>query len=184
MKESPIPFTADMVRAVLDGRKTQTRRLVKTQPSPIGNNIARPDGRPSHNTRCPYGVPGDRLWVREAWRTARMYDDIPPSDLPRTARIWHEASDLPPDFEPGRYRHGRFMCRWMSRISLEVTDVRVQRVQDISEEDCKAEGAPWEDCWPTYKQSFEALWDSINAERAPWASNPWVWAIMFKRIAT
>src|SRR5678810_176772 len=90
--------------------------------------------------RCPYGVPGDRLWVREPWRTVEQYDHLPPRDVPRTAPIVYSDAGAPWDGISGRYRHARFMPRWASRILLEIISVRAERVQIISEADARAEG--------------------------------------------
>ncbi len=140
--------------------------------------------------------PGDRIWVKEAWRTEPKNDDLPPSGLdPATAAVWFDASS---DWRSGdknpRYRSARFMPRWSSRITLTVTDVRVQRLQDIIEDDAKAEGVEsgqtsrglmWKaydespNCWvDTARISFTRLWNSIHGPDA-WARNAWVWAYSF-----
>lgn len=153
--------------------------------------------------RCPYGVPGDRLWVRETFRLPSYMDDRPakallgyyPGQLYGVTE-WpaqdHEAKNR------GRNRPGRFMPRELSRLTLEVTEVRVQRLQDISPADIDAEGCRPDlvagqdididgDLWPagvrTVRLAFQELWDSLNAKRAPWDSNPWVWAVTFRRAA-
>jgi hypothetical protein len=173
--ERPIAFTGEMVRAILDGRKSQTRRVAKPQP---GDN-PRDDGYESTIlARCPYGRPGDLLWVKETWcggqyGTAYFYK----SD-------WQEH-----DYGP-RWKSQRFMPRKASRILLEVTGVRVERVRDISIEDACDEGIyqknpTWEDiCPPDPREDFEELWDSINGKKPgkSWDDNPWVWVIEFKRV--
>jgi len=221
MTDRPILFTAPMIRALLEGRKTQTRRVIK-------NRGALPDYRgPRGCERDPamwgwedgatgehialvaavQGDPvwnggfavGDRLWVKEGWSGALSFDRVKPRDLPRTA-IFYEADGAKSfeDFAPGKSRSSRFMPRWASRLTLVVTKVRVQRVQDISEEDAKAEGisvfplqdaddpsawwqsAPGENQSRTARGSFHSLWDSLNAKRGfGWDTNPWVVAVSF-----
>lgn len=213
MKKRPISFAGPMVRAILDGRKTQTRRLVKPQPpnhfeAPHRLNDGRwvatdnqpPDILRNYPLQNPYGQPGDRLWVREAWRTGRSADGIPGSDLEGKgwpvfyeadcAINWTGATTGGPGFTtPGRYRHDRFMPRWASRITLEITDVRVERLQEISEQDARAEGvddltspaalaAGW--CVKP-RRAFRRIWESIHGSDS-WDSNPWVWAITFERV--
>jgi hypothetical protein len=206
-RERPILFNGDMVRAILEGRKTQTRRVVKPQPG--NDNRIRWPGRKNIviNIRddrvpqlCPYGQPGGRLWVRETHaivpRTAYAMSDgadqvLRPDDS-HDAAVFKAGWELSP---PGRWRPSIHMPRWASRITLEVTDVRVERLQDISEEDAKAEGV-WkygdEDCWEIYtkttsfgtscpRRSFESLWQSINGPDS-WNANPWVWVIEFRRL--
>lgn len=229
MKERPIIFNAPMVRAILAGAKTQTRRLVKPQPyaDAMGNacwkgsnfgqsadkvphfqSLASP--LPSSKTgrvRCPYGQPGDRLWVRETWRIGSKWDAAKPSSLPpRAMTVEFEAGgygcngiggegwafhDAPVRERPdwvGKLRPGMFMPRWASRITLEVTNVRVERLQDISVTDAIAEGvtetakhlhglsACLEHCY-----AYQDLWESINGPGS-WDANPWVWVIEFRRV--
>lgn len=156
MKERPIIFSSSMVRAILDGRKTQTRRLVKPQPDeyPPGNWFwthrdvveLKVEDLPAF---CPYGVPCDRLWVKEAWAQRLDRDHLNGTQLyaagVREAWYW---ADGPGKCArtgcagaAGRYRAARFMPRWASRITLEVTGVRVERLQEITDDDAKAEGA-------------------------------------------
>jgi hypothetical protein len=190
VKERPILFSSPMVRAILAGTKTQTRRLVKPVRGFEHNNVCRPDmaadswavwwhgefERVGCLQTCPYGVPGDRLWVRETWQ-----ENTPPSGY------IYRADDVAGHIDSG-WRPSIFMPREACRLRLEVTDVRVQRLQDISEQDAKAEGVPTR----TYTDGrgfepatlgFRYLWDSINAKRAAWDSNPWVWALTFRRAA-
>lgn len=192
MKERPIPFSATMVRAILAGTKNQTRRIVafpRKRESFVledhGNGwwpYESDDGESSvcddgceHPYTCPYGVPGDVLYVKEAWRTSGEYDQRKPSELPDDAPIEYIASVLFGDERlTGRYRHARFMMRWMSRITLEITDVRVERLQEISREDEIAEGTP-------EGMFYDALWSSINGASS-WDANPWVWVVCFKRV--
>lgn len=225
MIEKPIRLSGPEVRAILDGRKSQTRMIIKLPtkgiyehpkmggwaPTTAGGDGCfriRTDGTQEdvrekvaiwHQTcgRCiatDYQV-GDRLWVREAWRTAAFVDDVPPRDLvPGLRYISFEADydSVPNDGCRGRYRHARFMPRWASRITLEVTKVRVQRLQDISENDAEAEGAraaftrTTVPDWPVYsvpshRWGFEELWTSLHGPGA-WSANPWVVAITFNRI--
>lgn len=169
MRERPIIFSAPMVRAILDGRKTVTRRVVKPQPSSElladfaeiramrGSN--RTDAQMlSDCLSCPYGAPGDRLWLREAWqaldgneRARRIMTE------PHPSRGWIEyAATVPEGYEPPpRWRPSIHMPRWASRITLEIESVRVERLQDISEADAEAEGCeanpypgPW---WQGYR---------------------------------
>jgi hypothetical protein len=222
MKERPILFSAPMVRAILDGSKTQTRRLVKPQPTsgewPLldialdmrGNRVGAAvwwmDENDQHNgeTLCPYGQPGDRLWVKEthapaadcwgAWERRMRMDSTGPAPL-----IHYRADGGDPFVE--KWRPSIFMPRWASRIKLEITGVRVQRLQGISKEDAKAEGIdewikrgfvdatngkPWEsavrfDATCPFRGAFGSLWESINGAGA-WDANPWVWVVEFKRI--
>lgn len=216
MKERPILFSGAMVRAVLDGTKTQTRRVVKPQPTGFvgGPGVTLRDGSPAplipidedsgdygREIHCPHGQPGDRLWVREAWRVIDAADCFAPRELTAAHRLWFEA-DGPHDPPAGRYRPGMFMPRWASRINLDVTGVRVERLQDISEADAMAEGifphvrGGWHwlqhnssnlDDWnqfgyKTARIAYLALWEAINGPGSAEA-NPWVWAINFQRVA-
>lgn len=264
-----------MVRAILEGRKTQTRRVVKPQPpsieavhakAGIGYHWHAPQRGIDHwrpigpvwavrefmgqepELRCPYGQPGDRLWVREAWRYGNWTEDGDPfieyaadgacllqRDFPEewTERLndtWAALSDtsnyaIDHRAADRRWRPSIHMPRWAGRIMLEVTGIRVQRLQDISEDDAKAEGllsvegngngpgagykwhgigfhggmvvdeqpyfhTPGESgscrCrvgGPSPAQcAFRELWDRINAKRASWNSNPWVWVVEFRRL--
>lgn len=186
MKERPIIFSSQMVRAILDGRKTQTRRLVK-------------------ETRCPYGEVGDRLWVRETWAP---YRDACPGQVlgapvyratwPPTLDERHDAGLLQ---EPARWRPSIHMPRGVSRITLEITAIKLEQLKDISDTDVLAEGIEevesggppyWygyavndpemraEDITGSPRSAFMLLWDKINGKRAPWSSNPWVWALSFR----
>ncbi len=211
MKERPIPFSAPMVRALLAGTKTQTRRAVKL-PSNLHPDfggraplmLALDDegidlylhSRVLHKAvRCPYGHPGDRLWVREAWTTHKFMDAIPPRDL-QTISIAYVADGK---IETGKYRQGFHMPRRYSRITLEVTGVRVERLQAISEADAIAEGvdrfpgcrrdddtAAFNRIGPVDNDSFPiaryaALWEAINGPGS-WEANPFVWVVAFKRV--
>ena len=215
VRERPILFSGPMVRAILDGRKTQTRRVVTAQPpkdATFAGYLAAGanetgfywcDGDPrdidgwtilnAPMFRCPYGVPGDRLWVLlgiDDWRGAIRFEAdgserfVYQCDAPEDVGMWPGSRIR--KYE-GRKRPAIFMPRWASRITLEITDVRVQRIQDISEEDAAAEGArdasvhgDWD---RSYRKGFSQLWDSINAKRGfGWEINPWVWGLSFKRL--
>ena len=211
MKERPILFSAAMVRAILAGKKTQTRRIVKPQPSNVCTDYWRvvastrrsmidtwiPRGgvpnefgefpKRGKHVRCPYGVPGDRLWVRECWGLF----DTQPSDGPDRAHVFYRATDgNRRELRYQLWRSSIHMPRWASRITLEVVAVRVERLQDISNNDAIAEGCngerwldpdgsegrgvePWE--------QFRELWESINGTES-WSANPWVWVVEFKRL--
>jgi hypothetical protein len=183
-RERPILFSAPMVRAILEGRKTQTRRVYKPR---VQDNVMDQHG-PLWSLPCPYGVPGDRLWVRETWY--ERYDGLDDTYCegyaadgemkcgPVSATA-HEAINMGARSK----RPSIFLCRADSRITLEITDIRVQRVQEISEEDAKAEGVSADACFATARLSYEQLWDSINAKRGyGWEANPWVWALTFRVI--
>ncbi len=215
MKERPILFNGEMVRAILDGRKTQTRRVVKHKINgdPRCTNSLSEGNIPISELwvddlemfACPYGKVGDRLWVRETFAI-----------VPRTAYAQSENCQqiIKPDcnhdaaiFRAGwerstggiRWRPSIHMPRWASRITLEITNVRVERLQDISEQDAKSEGVSDDifkshcqnekalpDSWPVEDLGsdrfiFSMLWQSINGANS-WSYNPWVWVIEFKRI--
>lgn len=172
MKERGIIFTGHSPGAILAGHKTKTRRAVNPQPAG-GDTIVRNGSgwlvgqlRDSENAwrelRCPYGVPGDRLWVREAWRSTGdggRCDDMPPRDL-QPHEIWYEADGKAPESEcVGKLRHSMFMPRWASRITLVLESVAVERLQDITEADAIAEGcapveAAYEQWWQGYRREF------------------------------
>jgi hypothetical protein len=203
MKERPILFSAPMVRALAAGAKTQTRRLWK-MPSGCGwyeelggerEGWFVDHGQPwwlhASECRCPFGMIGDRLWVREAWRAPASCDHIPPrsiSDSEAVRFMADETVGADPGF--GKGRPGMFMPRWASRITLRVTGVRVERLQDISEEDARAEGAPEllsvdggyvEHAMGCHRDGFAHLWASINGPDS-WDANPWVWVVEFRRV--
>lgn len=194
VKERPILFSGEMVRAILDRRKTQTRRIMKTQPVWVGYPgvpFKTSDADPAGIINCPYGHVGQRLWVRETWSKAKS---------PFSRDIFYKADG---DRQPGkqlalryaeretRWRPSIHMPRDASRITLEITGIRVERLQEISEADAIAEGIEsvsggWKcyDLGGTYADpvhSFDSLWSSINGPDS-WAVNPWVWVIEFRRI--
>jgi len=250
-KERPIIFSGPMVRAILEGRKTQTRRVVKptakgcrvgayktdmrigVDPANLVNVDEENDPVDARPFRCPYGQPGDRLWVRETFSlenssSVGWYD--PPHSDGRPIRVlkddengrWWEqphyrSTDTPPDIccendqcracrEDGFGPHwipSIHMPRWASRLTLEVTAVRVERLQEISADDATAEGidqwsiptggGDFQDYQHNYLDpdrpfqsdevaSFRSLWNSINDKRGHgWDTNPWVWVVEFKK---
>lgn len=224
MKERPILFTGPMVRAILEGRKTVTRRVMKPQPDFLGSMVdpntpfKTLDAGLHARITCPYGEPGDRLWVRETWHVGKPHDKTAPADILApllaegrgitvlyTAGGWQSVGPagreepIYPDDQPlpdwaGKGRPSIHMPRWACRILLEITAVRVERLQDISEEQALAEGVRGEPCdharqacadigcWgDTAKGAFGFLWESLNGEGS-WAANPWVWVVEFKRV--
>lgn len=188
MTERPILFSGPMVRAILDGRKTQTRRVVKPQPEPgyighFGPGI--PFGRTEkRDERCPYGYTGDWLLVREAFHPYHW-------DRPRAAyRADGERQRVRTQietYEIGRWKPSIHMPRWASRILLEIVSVRVERLQEIGEADCWAEGIDrmpdtrgWRDRASEYpREAYADLWEQINGSGS-WSANPWVWVVEFK----
>ena len=201
MKESPILFSAPMVRALLAGTKTQTRRIFKpdrmtwdangryTTYAMRGGELSTTGSGPFKPSSwlhyCPYGQPGeDRLYVRETWAAPHAYDHLPPRLIPQDARIHYAATE---DRGGLLWRPSIHMPRWASRITLEVTGVRVERLQDISEADAEAEGIDFIRHYPdadetlTAKVLYEVLWESINGPGS-WEANPWVWVIDFRRL--
>lgn len=242
VRERPILFSGAMVRAILDGTKTQTRRVVKPQPNAgpngemvdLGGGWGLLDGDLSGEWRCPYGAPGDRLWVRESWQDVhplqadgrysqegRAGIPGPPPVAYRTiyradgeyARLHFqreaplhpyrelcsgsscERDHVHPEERYTGWCPSIHMPRWASRLTLEITDVRAERVQAISEADARAEGVErHDDDGATYYGpfgkghasavvEFRRLWDSLNAARGHgWDANPWVWAITFRRL--
>ncbi|WP_256970623.1 morphogenetic protein [Citrobacter amalonaticus] len=194
MKERGMIFNGEMIRAILDGGKTQTRRPVKVPHIDkdamcelSGNELAG-ELLAGNYRNSPHGKPGDRIWVRETW--ARYNIDQDSHDMAYRAT---PPADWP---EEGRWRPSIHMPRWASRLTLEITGVRVERLNGISETDAEAEGIDMEalfdaqDCYdciadqnmtgrPTATGAFKYLWESIYGEES-WKSNPWVWVIEFK----
>jgi hypothetical protein len=192
MKEHPILFSGPMVRAILEGSKTQTRRVVKPQP---GNNFLSFGDLPTctchpfgfhdgeRHWSSPYGAPGGQLWVRETWR--------------KRAGLYYYAADFAPDDVAAlKWKPSIHMRREASRLALEVTEIRVERLQAISEEDASAEGVhrikgaggavyPGTGAYRrpgSYRHAFQAIWEQINVKRTPWSSNPWVWVVSFRKM--
>lgn len=208
MKERPILFSGPMVRAILQGCKTQTRRAVKpwlpAKPSgkPLPDDLAYLSDFTCYRTTCPYGQPGDRLWVREHWATDIQFDRIPPRELPTAYAVRYLAdgdhrSGL--GDADGKDRRAFHMPRWASRLLLEIVSVRVERLNCCSEADAVAEGAdpifyehgsaadqglidlPLMEVGFPYRNGYAALWEQINGPDS-WAANPWVWVVEFKRV--
>ena len=213
IKERPIIFSSEMVRAILNNRKSQTRRIIKPQPIDIlpmkvpNEWVTLDTINPHHGKiiKCPYGIPGDILWVRETW--------CPVDDTEYDGEKWVDYSATPRYAEPGvshpagwenspdddlgalHWRPSVFMPRWASRITLEIINVCAERVQDISEEDAKAEGIDVlkvnvpdpesgfnvGDPLESYRDVFAWYWNKLNAKRGfGWDNNPFVWCISFK----
>ncbi|ARW95313.1 hypothetical protein VKQ53_26590 [Escherichia coli] len=186
MKERGMIFNDEMVRAILGGNKTQTRRIVEEKF--YGRAVA----AELFAKHCPYGQPGDRIWVRETYRVHGKATDVATLVYRASVRnSWTEQTHrVPVDVcnKPvsEKWTPSIHMPRWASRILLEITDVRVERLRDMSEADAKAEGAtpatykitPPE---AVYRVGFGDIWRSIYGQDN-WLSNPWVWVIEFKRI--
>ena len=219
-RERPILMSGPMVRAILEGWKSQTRRAVKHPHIECADRFAfAPEfgrwemGETHHGPvahvgflRCPFGVPGDLLWVRETWCFAHPeYHDqsegVRRGDRPVRDKMpwWCHYAATDDDVDEPKWSPSIHMPRWASRITLRVTSVRVERVQVISEADARAEGVEpaggfmaTSGHWQNYaadgpslssaRESFTTLWDSINGKRpgAAWRDNPWVWAVGFE----
>ena len=195
MKEKPILFSFEMVRAILDGQKTQTRRVITKK------QIYCPEHERIHDhiisftynqeaiLRCAKYQVGDRLWVKENFY---VQPDIWCSTHEEQP-VHYKADGNTECLEDYISKSSRFMPKWAARIWLEVTGVRVERLQDISEKDARAEGVTKQhnyfrddmviECGNVYRRCFAKLWDSLNAKRGySWGKNPWVWVYEFKRI--
>ncbi|HHL4120193.1 TPA: hypothetical protein ACQ7VI_000339 [Klebsiella pneumoniae] len=248
MKERGMIFNGEMVRAILDGRKTQTRRIMKPQPEPCPrgghwwpSNVFKTmlhveeemqNGKGGWGglvgDACPFGDVGDRIWVREAYRFPASLDDVSPTGVGEMAVAtgyrkpwaptfyeftgtfsdgWKGFETPPKVSDAGKLRPSIHMPRWASRILLEITDVRVERLNAISPEDAESEGLertnftgfgdepglpsypepdvyfdPLKKQWKEYPpEAFAGLWESIYGEGS-WQANPWVWVIEFKRV--
>jgi hypothetical protein len=212
MKDRPILFSGAMVRALLDGRKTQTRRAVKVQPPEETREVItfhHPDPREHYWAfdggslldwayPCPYGEIGDRLYVRETWQHSNHPFGRYEADCAIFYRADYLDDPLGPDLERSKdgirreWRPSIHMPRAASRITLEVTGVRVERLQDISEADALAEGVdpsgpvgyvPAMQKLGAARYQYANLWEGLNAKRGyGWDVNPWVWVIEFRRI--
>lgn len=254
VKERPILFSGPMVKALLEGRKTQTRRIIRCGCNSIHINrllgawpLSRPpyqfdgserpwqwkgnsppktgdwieecqtdvDDHETYPVRFPYGQPGDRLFVKETWalvypwydHEAGYVDEVevwsetipptPPDGLDgKSWRVWYAAdsddiNQHADDRFVRRYRSPLFMPRWASRITLEITEVRVERLQSISYLDCRAEGIPAVSCYDdspepetilgAIRDEYREVWESING-KGSWDLNSWVWALSFRRL--
>jgi len=205
----PILFSAPMIRALLDGRKTQTRRIIK--PTPVGlwggtdlhthTFVGIANGRKGaaehpvdHCWNCPYGKPGDLLWVREC------HSLLESSITGRAPSVWYWADGNPSEGDYTKPRPSIHMHRWASRITLHITEIRIERLQAINEYDARAEGIAWnprlDPCgrchfasvveantgWDSATAAYHELWESING-KGSWDTNPWVWVVKFERVA-
>ena len=200
-------FSSPMVRALLDGSKTQTRRIYKNRKHPdagcdmAGCELVR---EPQHviDRICPYGTVGDRLWVRETFNGPMWFGEDEPKDS-HTPKYCHYAATEPgpPEYMDAddnlvcRWKPSIHMPRWASRITLEIVSVHVERLQDISQDDARAEGITDGGCincgdpepckctmpMPDARESYCHLWGRINGPDS-WLKNPWVWCVEFKRI--
>lgn len=214
MKQRPILFSAPMVQAILAGRKTQTRRIVKPQPTLITDAGKHSQynyrgGIYSLNMyrnskiieKCPHGQVGDQLWVKETWKPRIAHScaldtcdcsDVEVEYIADNKTIFYSDNIdsewlMPKAAQNGKNVSSLFMPRWASRILLEITDIRIERLQDISEADAQAEGCDnsksesaievgW---YEKPRRAFERLWESINGTDS-WAANSWVWVVEFK----
>lgn len=205
----PIIFTGGNVLSILSGQKTQSRRILKAPHLNQADVFAFDKSRgkwemgETHQgpvahvgyVRCPYGVPGDRLWVKE---TFRIFGGDEYAYQQRIEDVRYRA-DVLGAFEQEVWRPSIYMPLWASRLTLEVLDVRIERLQRITEIDAKAEGVrPFFETFPgigrdqrltsgelaadaEHRASYAVLWDEINEYRATWKSNPWVWCLTFRR---
>lgn len=186
MKERPILFSAPMVNAILDGKKTQTRRVIKghwKEWLESINDITNLDASCALENQCPYGKPGDQLWVRETFHSPTDQVTIYRANWREDARA--RGFDNIPNTVNWKWTPSIHMPRWASRIQLEITGIRVERLQDISDDDALEEGV---DRTNTSikgyaRQRFQNLWQKINGVDS-WDQNPWVWVIEFERIKT
>lgn len=230
----PIPFSAPMVLALLEGRKSQTRRIVTPAPPQAADALRDIPGEnwwwaarategeigtaylpvalgQQYQWKCPYGKAGDLIYVKEAWRVPKSLDELSGSQIAEKcldagytkpwcpiqyecdlAKVngWAGFDTSPLEAEPGRYRHARFMPRWASRITLRITDVRVERLQAISRRDCFAEGTPalaypqppggYVGTEDGPARAYRHLWESLHGPDS-WSENPFVWRICFER---
>ena len=198
MKETPIIMTGDSVRAIMEGRKTQTRQWLHPQPKQAVDGcwyLNRHYANESHLRReravdfCLY-QPGDRLWVKETWGDADIFYQSHQNDCPFVVAYKADYSAIrytnppqsPPKYDMDQWnwdsitwRSPLFMPQWASRITLVVTEVRVQQIQEIGTEDARAEGY-------TSVEEYSKHWNQINSKKYPWESNPWIRAITFQAV--
>lgn len=179
MKERPILFSAPMVRAILEGRKTQTRRVVKGPALGVLNLEIRQPTDPIFARKCHYGAIGDNLWVKETFA-----ENIAGCETQRglSYRADHKDPNGDGPANPMKWRPSIYMPRVASRITLEITGIRVERLQAITNNDALAEGTPdlrtIENNWDMVR-CYQELWEQINGAGS-WAVNPWVWVVEFK----
>lgn len=189
MADRPILFSGPMVRALLDGRKTQTRRVLSPQPNMLNGGKPLNDGHGAYSTDAGWKryriSQGDRLYVREEYSFDHSWSGVPPRDVIPAASVWYWADGNPSDGDWTKPKPGMHMPRWASRLALTVINVRVQRLQDIGHVDAAAEGCLGKGAYPggydiTPRDQFRDLWDSLNAARGfGWDANPWVIAVSF-----
>lgn len=218
VKELPVNFTAEEVRGTLENRKSQFRRVIKPQPThfhKFGGHQPVPcldKGKVGPTCAgemvCPYGLRGGHLWVREAWAVHKYYDGRPANgcgpipevavecrEIPDSVRVLPSRAHRSIGEERGKWRSPVHMPRWASRITLEITDVRVERLQEISINDIQAEGVMPDGVVfePGKRYPVKALdatlvlwkirWDVLNTKRGySWESNPWVWVVTFRKV--
>lgn len=228
MKERPILFSGPMVRAILEGRKTQTRRIINRvvgvgfvtefqESDTPGYDFIMRDKRALWNDltitslrqRCPYGGFGDQLWVREAFRFSSAHDDLSPGKVPVGDKVEYFADTTAHHYLDGRCRPSIHMPRWASRITLEITGIRAELLNNISEDDAIAEGLSgitkdgklvkygipdrdglpgnddygwhWSEFEKDSRLAYRKLWESINGPGS-WDANPWVWVVEFRKV--
>lgn len=218
IKERPILFSAPMVRAILEGRKTVTRRAVRVgfNPEDLEGSLSASECRKLYRELpqyfgasyfCPYGQPGDRLWVRETWYCDHFEvmrgpylkpDDLDVGEAIDDGTLVYAADGLAPyEADQPIWKPSIHMPRWACRILLEITDVRVERLQDISDAEIEREGIDLDaladgqdrydmchagsgaDGRPTLRTAWRHLWESTGGN---WEANPWVWVVEFKRV--
>lgn len=201
-KKIPILFSTPMVQAIMEGRKTMTRRVVKIQADKRGYLLSR-DGTietyEGHEFKCPYGKVGDILWVRETFTIKKLHEEPPGEKYIYRADQMH-----PADRVFAKWKPNIFMPKEACRLYLKITSIRIERLKSISEDDAKAEGIEWAKRpgikppfgWRNYQtkkesdkficlfpsSSFETLWNSINGNKS-FNKNPWVWIVSFKKIS-
>lgn len=201
MKETGIIMSGDHPQKILDGRKTMTRQVIKPQPEPSDTHdwYWKPGGmlcsdnyfREQAPYHCPYGQVGDLLWVRENWEIEMI--DYPMAEVSYVADVYGHADHdiyiadkkLPKDLD--RIQPSIFMPRWASRLTQTITEIRVERLQDITHDDCIREGIvpsipDWHFSTPAdyikyVKKQYAILWDSLNGKKYPWSGNWWVWVL-------
>lgn len=192
VKERPILMSAAMVRAILDGKKTQTRRIIKPQPSLKDRNTFTTETMTEAwqagfvPVDCPYGNRGWKLWVRETWRCFGG----PEYEYQREPKsiVFKATADI---IDSGPWKPSIFMPRWACRIVLLIEEIRVERLQQISEEDCRKEGCSGgHDSIPDYpysatpREHYRDIWTRINGKKGPrsWDADPFVWVVQFRRV--